>query len=73
MATAEIIFEDAEDGVVMTLHFTDELPEDPADATEAQVSAMLAFQQFLGVTQEDEEPVTLDLSDEQEFESAPEV
>lgn len=54
MSRASISFEDTEDGVLLTLNFDDELPEDPADASEAQVSAMIAFQQYLDQSGEDE-------------------
>ena len=53
MATASITFEDSPEGVVMTLNFDEALPEDPADATDAQAQAMIAFSAFLSWDQEE--------------------
>jgi hypothetical protein len=43
MARAAIFFEDTDDGVVVELSFEDALPDDPADATPAQMESMVLF------------------------------
>ena len=52
MAKASIHFEDDAEGVMVALNFDDELPEDPAEASEAQIQAMWFFQQVLDLVQE---------------------
>lgn len=64
MARAAIIFDDTEDGVEMQLHFEEDLPEDPAEATDAQMSALIAFQSYLASSYEGEE-VSLDMPDDE--------
>ena len=54
MSKATISFVDTSDGVLLTLNFDDDLPENPEDATEAQVQAMIAFQSFILPPETDE-------------------
>lgn len=66
MALAGIIFEDTEDGIEVQLHFDPDLPEDPTQATEAQVNALVAFQLFMRARAElDEEDSALDMPDDE--------
>lgn len=48
MATTTITFEDSEDGVLVALNFDTELPEDPAQASDAQIQAMMVFHTLIG-------------------------
>jgi hypothetical protein len=41
----------------MALQFSEELPDDPAEATEAQLQAMLAFKLILTSFEEGEGPI----------------
>jgi hypothetical protein len=53
MATALISFEDTPDGVLMSLEFQEDLPDDPNDASDAQAQAMIAYSAFLSWSQDD--------------------
>jgi hypothetical protein len=43
MARSAIFFEDSDEGVVVELSFETPLPDDPADATPAQMESMVLF------------------------------
>lgn len=51
MPDATIGFSDTEEGVVITLNFDRELPDDPEDASDAQIQAMIAFTSLAQMTQ----------------------